>query len=256
MQPCSDALVVGVATTMAGVAAGADTEGKVYGTVAEMWRHELQGDVDDPNDGWYGKAIEYWRTVTPTIDGVLGGLSHVHQVDVLESAQFLADVAVGRERALDCGAGIGRVTKTLIAPLGFKTIDLVEPLGHMLDVARKEVDSSVAGEFYETSLQKLVLDHDYDLIAVQWVAIYLTDDDLIAFVKQCREHLRPGGVIFFKENCSSDDKFLVDKDDSSLTRSDRHYRSCFEAAGASVVKHGHQRNWERDLIPVAMYAVQ
>merc|ERR1711916_256125 len=160
-----------------------------------------------------------------------------------------------RSRALDCGAGIGRLTWALLFPLGFETVDLVEPLPHMLAEARKRGDPKRVGTLFETSLQKLELTERYDVIVVQWVAIYLTDSDLAAFLSHCKAHLNDGGIIFFKENCSNGDEFTVDKDDSSLTRSDKHYKQCFEAAGVSVVGEVGQKEWPSDLFPVTMYAL-
>jgi protein N-terminal methyltransferase len=235
---------------------GQDTEGRKYRNLDDMWRHELKGDVDDPAEGWYGKAISYWKSVPATVDGVLGGLEKVHPVDVKESAAFIDPLLTkARKRGLDCGAGIGRLTETLMFPLGIEVADLIEPLPHMTAAARQRLPAERLGEIYETSLQKAQLQHMYDLIIVQWVAIYLTDDDLAAFFASCKRHLNDGGIIFFKENCSSDNSFTVDKDDSSLTRSDPHYREIFKAAGVTVVKDGFQRSWPEELYKVRMYAL-
>ena len=254
----ADSTVAATASGLSLQVAGSDSEGRAYASAADMWKHELKGDLDDPADGWYGKAISYWKAVPATVDGVLGGLETVHPVDVKESAAFIDPLLSpdNRVRGLDCGAGIGRLTETLLFPLGIATVDLVEPLPHMLDAARKKLEpTGRAGEFILESLQKVELTHLYDVIVVQWVAIYLTDDDLAAFVAKCKAHLRPNGIIFFKENCSSGDDFTVDKDDSSLTRGDKHYRAIFEAAGAKVVKSGFQKEWPKDLFPVVMYAL-
>ena len=52
----------------------------------------------------------------------------MHPVDVDTSCNFLDYFGpkVGHKRALDCGAGIGRVTKHVLLPR-FDFIDIVEP---------------------------------------------------------------------------------------------------------------------------------
>ena len=62
------------------------------------------------------------------MNGVLGGYGVVHPVDVDTSCLFLDSFStkIGHNRALDCGAGIGRVTKNVLLSR-FDAIDLVEP---------------------------------------------------------------------------------------------------------------------------------
>lgn len=248
---------------------GGDTQGKEYASVEEMWKTELQGDLDNKETGWYGKAIAYWEKIPPTVDGVLGGLGVVHERDIRETAAFLSSLKeMGRARALDCGAGIGRISKALLISL-FVTVDLVEPVEHMIQQAQAELLAEIdkrrdaglkvgqLGELYREPMQKMVFTHTYDLILVQWAAIYLHDEDFVAFFRRCKEALNAGGVIFFKDNVmETSDKFLVDKDDSSLTRSDRHYKALFGRAGLTVVKEDHQRDWPKDLFPVKMFALR
>jgi protein N-terminal methyltransferase len=239
---------------------GHDTDGAEYDAVEQMWEKELVGDVNDKQTGWYGKAISYWEKVPPTVDGVLGGLSEVHEDDVKESSAFIKSISsVGRVRSLDCGAGIGRLSRTLLIPLGFETVDLLEPVQHMLEQAKREVDASKAGRFILASMQDPAAFEPkptYDVIVIQWAAIYLTDADFASFLARCKAALNPGGVIFFKENLSTGQHFVVDKDDSSLTRSDAHYKQIFAAGGVTLVKEKLQKAWPKNLFPVKMYALQ
>lgn len=238
---------------------GSDSNGKTYKNPKEMWEAELRGDLYDEKEGWYGKSLAYWRKVEPTVSGVLGGMEHVHDADIRESKEFILSVQppVGRKRALDCGAGIGRITKNLLVPL-FETTDLMEPIDHMLEKAKVELAEHTGkiGKFLLESMEKAELTETYDVIVIQWVAIYLTDDHFSAFLKRCKAALNENGIIFFKENTASKNKFLVDKDDSSLTRSDAHYRHIFEAAGVTCVQHALQKVWPEDLFPVMMYALR
>ena len=236
---------------------GADTNGKQYNSAQEMWSAELgTGDLYDPAKGWYGKSLSYWEKVPATIGGVLGGMDHVHEADIRESRAFIESIAdVGRVRALDCGAGIGRISKYLLSPMFDKT-DLLEPMAHMLEQAKKELPEDRVGEYILDSMEKAVLPHAYDVVVIQWVAIYLTDEHFASFLAKCKAALRPNGFIFFKENTNQRPNFLVDKEDSSLTRSDLHYKQIFNAAGVEIVSQTTQKEWPEDLFPVMMYALR
>ena len=241
------------------VISGKDTDGKEYKSAQDMWKAELGASEDlyDPDKGWYGKSLAYWEKVPATIGGVLGGMDHVHDADIRESKAFIEAVpgGVGRIRALDCGAGIGRISKHLLTPM-FDRTDLLEPMAHMLEQAQKELPEDRVGELILDSMEKAVLPHQYDVIVIQWVAIYLTDEHFAAFLAKCKAALRPNGFIFFKENTNTRMNFLVDKDDSSLTRSDVHYKQIFAAAGVELVVQTQQKEWPDDLFPVIMYALR
>lgn len=238
---------------------GSDTLGRQYKNTTDMWKHELQGDLYDPESGWYGKALKYWENTSADMSGVLGGLDELHKCDVPETLAFF-DLSFEKDhqrtRALDCAAGIGRVTKHVLAPR-YETVDVLEPVPHMLAQARVELKDCHIGEYILGSMQTVSLrDNDYDLIMIQWAAIYLTDQDFVKFFAACGRALRPHGYVVLKENCFLNDKFLVDKDDSSLTRGDAHYKRLFKAAGLVIKAEAYQRNWPDDVIPVKMYALQ
>ncbi|KAF6024301.1 NTMT1 [Bugula neritina] len=90
----------------------------------------------DTKHKFYQDALSYWSNVPPTVDGMLGGFSYITTTDVNGSSKFLKTLMnsekIGRCRALDCGAGIGRVTKNLLLPL-FDTVDMLEVVGHLTD---------------------------------------------------------------------------------------------------------------------------
>ncbi|RZF44393.1 hypothetical protein LSTR_LSTR017250, partial [Laodelphax striatellus] len=95
-----------------------------------------------------------------------------------------SESSLNRERALDCGAGIGRITKNLLVKF-FNKVDLVEQDQKFIQEAEKSIGAHEnVGEFFNTGLQNLELVHKYDVIWCQWVLGYLTDDDLIKFFKK------------------------------------------------------------------------
>lgn len=114
--------------------AGIDEDGREYASREEFWQREL---ADEGKSGgkpsWYLKAVEYWDSLEATDDAVMGGYSHMSGVDARDSCAFLRRSlrALGRSSAgglvaLDCGAGVGRVTEETLLNF-FSEIDLVEP---------------------------------------------------------------------------------------------------------------------------------
>ena len=126
-----------------GRVAGHDSEGHVYGSITDLWNYE-QSDTKEEEaqvpgqaqeaggevSAWYGDALDYWDRCDPTVDGVLGGYPELSPPDIVGSSAFLKKLwerrpSLGRNRAIDCGAGIGRVTKHLLLPL-FEDVHLLE----------------------------------------------------------------------------------------------------------------------------------
>ncbi|CAI5534533.1 unnamed protein product, partial [Closterium sp. Naga37s-1] len=194
--------------------------------------------------------------VEASVDGVLGGYGAVSSTDAAGSAAFLHEVygaqldaarSQGRPLvALDCGAGIGRVTKEFLLHV-FNEVDLVEPVRHFIDAARDHLaspPSSAASpaashravNFFCCPLQEFSPDAGrYDVVWVQWCIGHLTDADLIAFLHRCLAGLRPGGIIVLKEN-TCQKGFVLDKADSSVTRSDAYFRDLFKQANLQLLK--------------------
>ena len=126
---------------------------------------------------------------------------------------WLRDAIAGKGRrlaALDCGAGVGRVTKECLSDL-FHDVDLAEPVAKFIDQAKIELTGhkgrfgGAAREFFVTGLEAFTpAPQAYDVIWAQWVLPHLTDSDMIAFFKRCAPGLRPGGFFVVKENIARD----------------------------------------------------
>jgi protein N-terminal methyltransferase len=103
----------------------------------------------------------------------------------------------------------------------------------------------------------------FDVVWCQWCLTYMTDADLITFLKRSQAALRKEGpgVIVVKENVCKDGEGDVpeirfDEEDSSVTRSDLHWKMVFRDAGLSLLHERVQHGLPRGLFMVKMYALR
>ncbi len=139
--------------------AGEDTEGRTYSSIDELWKSEF-GDADDNSvqekkHEWYKKGVDYWSSVEPTTQGVLGGFGRISDIDVRGSKAFLQSLGIVnfQGNAADCGAGIGRTSKSLLCPL-FKSVDMIEPTPSFVKKAREDLAGiKTMNRFYQVGLE-------------------------------------------------------------------------------------------------------
>lgn len=175
--------------------------------------------------------------------------------------------------AVDCGAGIGRITTGLLLNLA-ETVDIVEPVTKFTDVLGRLQPSpgqGRVGEIFNFGLESWspLVEKKYDLIWVQWCLGHLTDKQAVEFLERAAAALagydlqdeagsESQGWIMIKENLSTDawGEDIFDDLDSSVTRSDRKFKHLFEEAGLKIVKTETQGGFPKDLYPVKMYALR
>lgn len=229
----------------------------------KFWKAELEG--PDGKTNWYSKAVDYWNGQEATVDGVLGGFGVTSEPDLKESNEFIEKLAATRKsdpaafgRSLDVGAGIGRCAKSLLLPR-CKSVDLVEPNARLLDTAKEDLKDAKCERFICESMQNFEPEAGrYDLIWIQGVLLYLPDDDLVTCLKRCQKSLADdSGLICLKENVILKGKtWFVDREDNSLTRTDKQFKELFARAGLTLVLEARQQDWPEELLPCMMYAVR
>lgn len=223
-------------------------------------------DVDQKFEGtdvdYYNNAAKYWEGVDGTVNGMLGGFGKVSEVDIEGSnklIKFLFKMENGPSnlKAIDCGAGIGRITKHLLSK-HFSEVDLVEQDKKFLQKAQENLtDCKNVGKLYCCGLQNFVpLSEHYDVIWCQWVLGHLTDDHLIEFFQRCLDGLKPNGVIVVKENLTSSGEVEKDDEDSSVTRPEELLVELFDKAGMQIIREMTQMKMPQGLYPVKMFALR
>ena len=220
-------------------------------------------------------AISYWSGVPATVDGMLGGYPSVSRLDLRSSRTSLAKLrrlyppsrksATPWGRALDCGAGVGRITTGLLMHV-CETVDLIEPIEKFAAEARtlrESADPGIAsrvGDVVVAGLQDWAppTGRTYDLIWNQWCLGHLTDAQLVAWLRRCTAALSEGGWIVVKENLSTntDESDAFDKLDSSVTRTDKTFRRIFVESGLELKRTELQKGFPKDLLPVRTYGLR
>ena len=170
-------------------------------------------------------------------------------------------------KSCECGAGIGRITKGLMIPLGISKFDLVETSSRLLQCAPEYIGEKHMQQC--TLINKGLQDFHpkgegiYDIIWIQWVIGYLTDWDLVSFLHRMGKALRPGGVIVIKDNCCNELAFLADCNDSDITRSFHYLMAIIHESDLKVAVDGFgdkliqwQDDFPDDIWPVPMIVLE
>ncbi|CAH2316331.1 N-terminal Xaa-Pro-Lys N-methyltransferase 1 [Pelobates cultripes] len=218
--------------------------------------------VEDESQ-FYCKAKKYWKAVPATVDGMLGGYGHISSIDLSGSKKFLqrfirdGSHKIGTSYALDCGAGIGRITKRLLLPV-FKSVDMVDITDDFLSKAKSYLgeDAKRIGNFYCCGLQEFTPEPNrYDLIWIQWVIGHLTDAHLVEFLKRCKAGLQPNGIIVIKDNITQEGVILDDVD-SSICRDMDVLKKIIKQAGLSFLAQEKQENFPEEIYHVFSIAMR
>jgi len=226
--------------------------------------NELEECMND-KDKWYGDAQTYWDKVEPSVQGMLQGYAKISDKDCNGSQEFIKHLKkenilkTNCHRALDCGAGIGRVSKHFLLKV-FDVVDLLEQCTEFTNNIHKymkdEKLSSRIEKIYNEGMQTFhPCPGHYDVIWIQWVIGHLTNDDCVAFLQRCKQGLKKGGCICIKDNVASTHENVIDKEDSSVTRSLDSFQTIFEKAGMKIEESQVQKGFPKDLFPVRIFAL-
>ncbi|KAI9762801.1 MAG: Alpha N-terminal protein methyltransferase 1 [Chaenotheca gracillima] len=215
----------------------------------------------------HGAALSYWSSIDPDVNGMLGGYPQISRVDLQGSANFLAKLrrlspaSQPPRRAVDCGAGIGRITKGCLSK-SFEVVDIVEPVAKFTEQIRSDeilMKEGKVGEVYTEGLETWSPKNGlYDVMWNQWCLGQLTDEQLVAYLRKSVKALKRGGWIIVKENNCTGESDIFDGVDNSVTRTDDKFRELFQNAGLTLVRTELQTGFAKrlGLFPVRFYALQ
>ncbi|OAA63423.1 DUF858 domain containing protein [Niveomyces insectorum RCEF 264] len=234
---------------------------------------QASNDAARPNDRINtDESRRYWEAVSADDNGMLGGFPFVSRADLRGSRTFLAKLGIGSKpglrrigRALEGGAGIGRVTEGLLLDIA-EEVDVIEPVAKFTSALKERLG---VRNVYNVGLEDWTpeVSQDgrdgagvrYGLVWNQWCTGYLKDEQLVAYLRRCGSVLEPGvGLLVVKENLTTTGMDDFDSVDSSVTRSESSFLDLFAKAGFRLVRSELQRGFppEADLLPVKMYALK
>ncbi|XP_071769546.1 N-terminal Xaa-Pro-Lys N-methyltransferase 2 [Centroberyx gerrardi] len=226
---------------------------KLYPVTCEYIKGEKQ---------FYYRAQQFYEDVPASEEGMMGDFVEISHVDLEGSRQFLKRFLgpgkAGTHCGLDCGSGIGRVTKGVLLPV-LEKMEMVDMMEHFLLHAHEEYlgdDADRIETYYCFNLQEFTPpSKKYDVIWMQWVACHLTDKDLMNFLIRCKKSLRPNGVIIMKDNMARQGCKL-DPIDSSIIRHLDIMRDIIFKAGLEVLAVEKQEGFPEVIVPVWMVAMK
>ncbi|TMS19968.1 Alpha N-terminal protein methyltransferase 1B [Larimichthys crocea] len=197
---------------------------------------------------FYYRAQKFYEDVSASEEGMLGDFVEIGNGPGKAGTQF----------ALDCGSGIGRVTKGVLLPV-FEKVEMADMMEHFLLHAHEEYLGEGADRietYYCYNLQEFTPPKNkYDVIWMQWVACHLTDKDLMNFLFRCKKSLRPNGVIVMKDNMARQGCKL-DPIDSSISRHLDIMRGIIAKAGLEILAVERQEGFPEIIMPVWMIAMK
>lgn len=253
---CEEVLTI-PSPTMAGV----DNDGYEYENTSEFWSL-----IDERE--WYSNLEKYWEQKKPTIEDMLDGMQEkVNKIDIQTSTYILHKLfpkCDQKLRAFDCAAGIGRVTENVLGPM-FDTVDILEfNLKFCKTLEKRLKDSKFLGDIYNQSLTEFKPSegqlNGYDVIWLQFVIEFLTDDHLIEFFKKCKKCLKTnengnGGYLILKENTSRNHLFCAKSEESSMIRHSSVIIEICKKAGFTIFQCFKQNGFPKNLCPVIFFIV-
>jgi len=221
----------------------------------------IQQLMSDP-ERWYKHSQHFWQNTDSTVNGMLGGYGSLSPHDLTSSAQFLKPFIMsgdlGTGLALDCGAGIGRITSGMLLHI-FSNVEMLDTVQAHLDQAQcfmgDELYSRVSAQHCVGLEGFKPRECVYDVVWIQWVIIYLSDSDFISLLTRLKSSLKPGGIIVIKDNVGGEGCEL-DSEDSSVMRNNVQLEEIFRLAGVTILKNQLQIGFPQELQPVRFYALQ
>jgi protein N-terminal methyltransferase len=211
---------------------------------------------------YYDAGIRHWSEKDASLSGMLDGYLETNGPDIDFSRavlkRYLHDHNLIPDSCADVGCGIGRISISILSK-HFRHITLVEPVAKFLRKAEAEVArTGVSVRAIECGAQDWQIDEDFDCIWLQWVCMFLTDEDVIDLLRRCRQHLRPNGIVVLKDNMilsRNRSEAIWYPHDHSISRSVFHVKDLIIQSGLKVHSNKQQTVWNNDFIPLYCFVL-
>ncbi|KAK8895630.1 Alpha N-terminal protein methyltransferase 1B [Tritrichomonas musculus] len=219
----------------------------------------------DKIKSWYVESRFYWSMQEPNVESMTQGPDELSVTD-LRYTYFVLSLLKSEDkikggRIADCGGGIGRVSFQVLTHF-YDQIDIIDPIPHFLLKAREYLEKELPVEIYQVGLEEWNPTEIYNAFFVQWTLCQLTDEDIVSFLRRCKESSTDDAYFFIKENIAgmtlktdkSQYEFYPDK--NSICRTYNHYCELFQEAGLILQEYRVQPNWPIDFLTVVLFVLR
>ncbi|OHS96701.1 hypothetical protein TRFO_37105 [Tritrichomonas foetus] len=220
---------------------------------------------NDRMDTWYINSRFYWSIQEPNVESMTQGPDELSITD-LRYTFFVLSLLKSEDkikggRVADCGGGIGRVSFQVLSHF-FDKIDIIDPIPQFLLKAREYLEKEVPVEIFQVGLEEWMPSETYDAFYIQWTLCHLTDNDIVDFLRRCKENSTKQALFFIKENIAGmtleteKSQFEYYPEKNSICRTYKHYLSLFKEAGLVLEEYRVQPNWPVDFLTVVLFVLK
>ncbi|HEX2579869.1 MAG TPA: methyltransferase domain-containing protein [Rhabdochlamydiaceae bacterium] len=182
------------------------------------------------------KASLYWKQQDPTLAAMYKRASG-GSLDLIEKPEVISYLPnLKGKKVLDMGAGIGRFTHHFASQAAHVTSTDMIPhfiAKNQQDHARFSNVDYLCSHAMDMTFDKF----SFDFVFLNWLLMYLEDDQIIILIERIYDWLKPHGELFFRESCAL--KRIKNTRDGYYA----HYRTLAEydalIKGFTLVKEGH-----------------
>ena len=174
--------------------------------------------------------LAYWQKQQANINGMLLNPDAL-EIDEHERSQIIANLPeLSGKSILELGAGIGRFTSYFASKA--KYVYAVDFSQKFID-QNKETNSNFDNISYQCSnvMELSFSEASFDFVFINWLFMYLEDDEVKDISDRIDRWLKPNGQLFFRESCITDSKgnpplqSTSAKKDLNHSHSHSHYRN-------------------------------
>ena len=146
------------------------------------------------------KTNQYWQQQEATLQSMFqkGNPQYLDEHEKAEIIGHLPDLR--GKKILDLAAGIGRFTRHFSSQ-GREVVS-VDLMPHFIEKNHAlHADCANASFLCSDAMDLQFKDHYFDFIFINWLFLYLEDEEIELLLNRVHQWLVPGGELFFRESC-------------------------------------------------------